>query len=127
MLKAGILYFAVTFAVAFVLGTIRVLWLVPQVGTRVAELLEMPVLLAVIILGARWVVRRLAMPPVPAQRLGMGLIALGILLLFEFTLVLWVRGMTFEGYLANLDPVSGTAYYVMLGMFALMPLWVVRR
>lgn len=126
-LIAGLLYFATTFAVAFVLGAIRVLWLVPQVGTRAAELMEMPVLLVVIILGARWVVRRLAVPPVPAQRLGMGCVALGVLLLFEFTLVLWVRGMTFEDYLATRDPVSGTVYYLMLGVFALMPSWVARR
>jgi hypothetical protein len=96
ILKAGILYFAVTFAVAFALGAIRVLWLVPQFGTRAAELMEMPVMLAVVIVAARWVVRRLAVPPAPARRLGMGFIALGILFVFEFTLVLWVRGMTFD-------------------------------
>ncbi|HEX6828641.1 MAG TPA: hypothetical protein VF104_06640 [Burkholderiales bacterium] len=127
VLKAGLFYFAVTFAVAFALGTIRVLWLVPQVGTRAAELLEMPVMLGVVMVAARWVVRRLAVPPAPAPRLGMGFIALGILLVFEFTLVLWVRGMTFEDYLATRDPVSGTAYYVLLGAFALMPLLVARK
>ena len=60
VLKAGISYFALVFGAGFVLGPIRLLWLVPRVGTRTAELLEMPVMLAVIIVAARWLVRRLA-------------------------------------------------------------------
>jgi len=127
VLKAGLLYFAIVFGAGFVLGTIRVLWLVPQLGARTAELLEMPVMLGATILAAQWVVRRLAVPPIAAQRLGMGFIALGILVLVEFTAVLWLRGMTFEDYLATRDPVSSTVYFVMLGVFALMPLWVARR
>jgi hypothetical protein len=42
ILKAGVLYFAVIFGAGFVLGLIRILWLVPRLGTRVAELLEAP-------------------------------------------------------------------------------------
>ena len=60
-LKAGVLYFAVVFAVGLALGTLRVLWLVPRVGSRTAELMETPIMLAVTVLAARWVVRRLAM------------------------------------------------------------------
>jgi hypothetical protein len=47
-------------------------------------------------------------------------------LIAEFTLVLLIRGMTIRDYLATLDPVSGTVYYALLGVFALMPLWVAR-
>lgn len=54
VVKAGAIYFALVFASAFVLRTIRVLWLVPTVGTRAAELLEMPLMLAVVIVAARW-------------------------------------------------------------------------
>lgn len=53
VLKAGALYFAIVFGAGFVLGPIRVLWLVPRVGTRVAELMEMPVMLLVSVLSAR--------------------------------------------------------------------------
>jgi len=49
-------------------------------------------MLAVTVLAARWVVRRLAVPPAPAIRLGMGLIALALLLAAEFGFVLWLRG-----------------------------------
>jgi hypothetical protein len=127
ILKAGVLYFAVVFGTGFVLGTLRTLWVVPRLGTRMAELLEMPVMLVVTIAAAWWIVRRLAVPPTPSRRLGMGGIALSLLLLAEFTVVLWVRGMSIREYLASRDPVSGTAYYVMLGGFAVMPLLVERR
>ena len=57
----------------------------------------------------------------------MGCVALGLLLVAEFTLVLWLRGLSIGEYLASRDPVSGTVYYVMLGVFAIMPLLVARR
>jgi type IV secretory pathway TrbD component len=56
----------------------------------------------------------------------MGCVALGLLLIAEFTLVLWLRGLSISQYLASRDPVSGTACYVMLGVFAIMPVLVER-
>ena len=127
ILKAGVLYFALVFGAGFVLGTVRTLWVVPRVGTRTAELLEMPIMLVVTIVAARWTVLRLALPSVPSARLGMGGIALVLLLVAEFTLVLWLRGLTIREYLASRDPVAGTVYYVMLAVFAIMPLLVATR
>ena len=101
ILKAGVLYFALVFGAGFVLGPIRILWLVPRFGTRTAELMEMPIMLAVVMFAARWVVQRLAMPPTPSKRLGVGF--------------------------AHRDPVAGTVYIVMLGVFAIMPHLVSRR
>ena len=126
ILKAGGLYFALVFGAGFVLGPIRILWAVPRFGERMAELMETPIMFAVTILAARWVVRRLAVPPKPSDRLGMGFTALGLLLVAEFTLVLWLRGLSISDYLATRDPVAGTVYYVMLGVFAVMPLLVAR-
>lgn len=127
ILKAGALYFALVFGAGFVLGPIRLLWVVPRFGTRMAELMETPIMFVVIIVAARWVIRRLAVPSVSSGRLGMGCIALGLLLVAEFTLVLWLRGLSISEVLATRDPVSGTVYYVMLGVFAIMPLLVARR
>jgi hypothetical protein len=127
ILKAGVLYFALAFGAGFVLGTIRTLWVVPRVGTRTAELMETPVMLVVIIVASRWVVLHLVVPWAPSARLGMGGIGLCLLLVAEFGLVLWLRGLSIREYLATRDRVSGTVYYVMLGVFAIMPLLVARR
>lgn len=127
ILKAGALYFSLVFGAGFVLGTIRVLWIVPLTGTRVAELMETPVMLTVTILAAHWVVRRFCLAAAAAGRLSVGLIALGFLLVTEFTVVLWLRGMTIRDYFASRDPIAGTVYFIMLGLFAVMPLLVARR
>jgi hypothetical protein len=127
ILKAGVLYFALVFGAGFVLGTIRTLWVVPRIGTRMAELMETPVMLVVIILASRWLVLHLVVPSVLSARLGMGGIALCLLLVAEFGLVLWLRGLSIREYVATRDPVSGTVYYVMLGVFAIMPLLLARR
>jgi hypothetical protein len=63
----------------------------------------------------------------PADRLVMGGVALVLTLAAEFGLVLQLRGLSLQEYFASRDPVSGTAYYLMLGVFALMPLLVHRR
>jgi hypothetical protein len=127
ILKAGVTYFALVFGAGFVLGTIRTMWVVPRLGNRMAELLEMPIMLVVTVVAARWVVRRLAVPFSLSTRLGIGCLALVLLLIAEFGLVLWLRDISISEYLANRDPISGTAYYAMLGVFGIMPLLVVRR
>jgi hypothetical protein len=127
ILKAGVLYFALVFGAGFVLGPIRLLWAVPRFGTRMAELMETPIMFVVIILAACWIVRHFAVPFTSSRRLGIGFIALGFLLVAEFGFVLWLQGLSVSGYLATRDPVSGTVYYLMLGVFAIMPLLVVRR
>jgi type IV secretory pathway TrbD component len=127
ILKAGVFYFALVFGAGFVLGPMRILWVVPRFGVRMAELLETPIMLVVTIFAARWIVRRLAVPFTAVSRLGMGFVALSLLLAAEFTLVLWLRGLSISEYLSSRDPVSGTVYYVMVGAFAIMPLLVDRR
>ena len=127
ILKAGALYFALVFGAGFVLGPIRIMWIVPRFGARIAELMETPIMFGVTILAARWIVRRPAVPLKPSSRLGMGCVGLGLMLVAEFTLVLWLRGLSISEYLASRDPVSGTVYYVMLGVFAIMPFLVSPR
>jgi hypothetical protein len=126
-LRAGVLYFALVFAAGFGLGIMRVFWIVPHLGERTAELLEMPLMLGVMIMAARWIVHRLAIPPTRSARLGMGGVALGLLLAAEWVLVVWLRGLSIGAYVAGRDPVGGTMYLLMLGVFALMPLCVARR
>ncbi len=126
LLKAGALYFAIVFGAGFVFGTVRVLWAVPRFGERAAELMETPLMLVVTVFAARWITGRLAVPATPFARLGVGFVALGLLLAAEFAGVLWLRGLTIDEYFATRDPVSGTVYILMLGAFAVMPLLVTR-
>jgi len=121
ILKAGVLYFAVVFGAGFVLGTIRTLWVVQRVGVRTAELMEMPIMLAVTIVAARWTVLRLSVPMMWSARLEMGCIALVLMLIAEFGFVLWIRGLSIKEYFSTRDPVSGATYYLLLIVFAIMP------
>ena len=127
VLKAGQFYFALVFGAGFVLGPIRILWDVPRFGMRMAERMEAPIMFAVTIFAARWIVRHLALPPTVSIRLGMGDIALGLMMVAEFAFVLRLRGLSISEYLANRDPVSGMVYSVMLLIFAIMPYLVARR
>jgi type IV secretory pathway TrbD component len=124
VVKAGVLYFTLVFGVGFVLGTIRTLWVVPRVGARKAELMETPIMLVVTIVAARSIILRLGLPFTFSARLGMGFIALLLLLVAEFGFVFWFRGQTNREYFASRDPVAGTVYYLMLAVFAIMPLLV---
>jgi len=49
------------------------------------------------------------------------------LLVAEFTLVLGLRGLTIRGCLASRGPLSGTVYFVLLAIFALLPLLAARK
>jgi hypothetical protein len=124
-LKYGSLYFALVFSAGFVLGTIRVLALEPRIGVKNAELLEMPIMLIVIYLSARYVVSKM---PSTGKRLPYfiaGISALVLLLLLEFTLVSGLQGISIEDYLDSRDEVAFGAYIVSLIIFAHMPLLIV--
>jgi hypothetical protein len=114
-------YFALVFGAGFILGAVRVLFLVPRVGVRMAELLEMPVMLLVIVCAARAVIRRFALAPVPGARLPVGALALALLVAAELLLAAVLQGQSVQQYVASRDPVSGSAYLGMLVLFALMP------
>ena len=124
-LKAGVLYFLVVFGTGFVLGPVRVLWLEPKVGDRVAQFIEMPIMLAVMI-GAAWWTARRASDRADRFLLQVGGLALLLVLLTEFTVVLWLRGLSLSSYFKDFDPVTGILYYSLLGLFAVLP-WLTRR
>ncbi len=120
-LKPALLYFALVLGTGFVLGTIRVPFLVPRLGERYAELLEMPFMFVAIVLAARFVVRRFALPANLALRLQVGFLALALSVLAELLLAAVLQGRSIAQYIASRDPVSGSVYLGMLLLFALMP------
>ncbi|MDH4155586.1 MAG: hypothetical protein OEV01_17580, partial [Nitrospira sp.] len=119
-LQTAALYFLLVFGAGFVLGTGRVLIVVPLLGERVAELLEMPLMLAVIVTAARWVVRH-KLDGRQSSALSVGFIAMGFVLLADLAVGMWLRGMSAKEVFLNRDPVSGAAYYAALLLFAVMP------
>ena len=125
-LSAALLYFACVFGAGFALALIRVPLLVPRLGVRWAELIEMPLMAAVIVLAARWTVRRCALPARPPIRLAAGAVALALLLAAEVGLAIALQGASVREVVMDRDPVSGTVYALMLIVFALMP-WFVAR
>jgi len=58
IIKAGFAYFSLAFGAGFVMGAIRVPFLVPRLGERLAELIEMPFMFIVIVLAARFITKR---------------------------------------------------------------------
>ena len=84
----------------------------------------MPVMLAIVILSARWVTQYVQVTPTASSRLGMGGMALAMVLALDFTVILWIRGLSFRQYVEMFDPIAGTTYFMMLGIFAVMPFLV---
>jgi hypothetical protein len=125
-IKAGITYFAMVLGAGFIMGSIRVPLLVPRLGERMAELIEMPVMFVVILLAARFIAKRFALPPRTSVRLAAGLLALGLSLLAEVLLAAVLQDRSVGEYIASRDPVSGSVYLAMLVLFALMPLILAR-
>jgi hypothetical protein len=119
-------YFAIVFGAGFVFGTVRVMWLVPTVGVRAAELTELPLMLAVVFFAARWVNRRVLRERDQSARLIVGVVGFALLLLAELMLGVTLGGLTPKEVFLNHDAVSGTAYYLSLCVFALMP-WFLGR
>jgi hypothetical protein len=120
-LKAGAAYFVCVFGVGSLLGSIRVPFLVPRFGVRAAELMEMPFMLAAILVSSRWIVNRFDLLDRSGTCLAAGLLALLLLGATELVLAFGIQGLSPLNYLASRDPVSGGAYAGMLLLCALMP------
>jgi hypothetical protein len=120
-LRLTLTYFGIVFGAGFLLGTIRTIWLEPLLGQRSAELFETPFMVAVYTATAFYLVDRwrAALTLRSAALIGLG--ALIILLVFEFSVVLTLRGLTVSEYLSSRDPVAGTVYVMSLIVFAAMP------
>jgi hypothetical protein len=121
LLKAGVSYFALVFAAGFILGVVRRFLVEPMIGTRAAEVAEVPVMVGLSMLAAWFVVRYYCRGLGRGWRLAVGAIALLLLAASEAALVVLVRGQTLERYLATRDVLAFDVYLAGLLLFALMP------
>ncbi len=125
-ITVGTLYFTLIFALDFVLGTLRTLWLAPLIGKTLAVLVEQPLMLTASWFVAGWLVRRggIVTTRERAAMAGAAFLLLIIVepvfaaLLFDQSPAMWLQGVfTMPG------PI-GLAGQIAL---ALMPLVVKRK
>jgi hypothetical protein len=124
--RAGAAYFALVFGAGFALGLIRVPFLMPRLGERVAELLETPLMLVVIYFASRYVVRRFALTSSARLAVAVGMLALVLLLTAEFLLAAALQGRSIVAYISGRDPISGAVYLASMVLYAVMP-WLQTR
>jgi len=120
---AGLIYFALVFALGFVLGTLRVLYMAPLLGERWAVLIELPVIVAgcaaAAVVGLR--AAGLHAERQLRARAVMGLVAVGLLLTLELSLVRWLRGLSLRDALIGGDWVATLAYRASLFLMGVIP------
>src|SRR5262245_18281246 len=115
LLKAGALYFALAFAAGWVLGPIRELLVIPRVGRTAGYLFEAPLMLIVMVVAARWVVRRFGVLDISGRAV-VGLVALPVIA--ELSATRWLRGLSLSEYLSGLRSIPGTISVVLFLLFA---------
>lgn len=118
---AAITYFAIVMGSGFVLGVFRVPFLVPRIGERWAELLEMPIMAAVIFFGAGYVLRRFPAVRTVGRTLVVGFVALALSICTELGLAVLIQSQTLAEFIASRDKISGSVYVGLLLVFAVMP------
>jgi hypothetical protein len=99
--KAGVAYWALIFALGFVLGTVRMLWGAKALGETTFILIEIPVILTASWFAARWLLRRYAVQTLPAVAL-MGTLAFTLLMGAELALAMELSGQSPDAWFATL-------------------------
>lgn len=120
VIRAALAYLAVVFAVAFLLGTIRVLWLIPRMGELWAVLIEVPLLLALSWVVAGAVLRRRPLVGL-ASRAAMGATAFAGLMALELAVGRFGFGQSLAGMLAAMGQPAGLIGLAGQIGFALIP------
>ncbi|WP_414474356.1 hypothetical protein [Microvirga sp. M2] len=122
-IKAGVAYFGVVFGLGFLLGAVRILALVPWFGPVGAVAVEIPVMLGASWLACGWAVRLFAVPSAWQDRLAMGAIAFGCLMVAELTVSMIAFGRSMAEHLAiyrEIDALIGLAAQLVFAGFPLI-------
>lgn len=123
---AALAYWGIVFVLGFVLGFIRVTWVIPLVGLMPATLMELPIILTASWFASGWLVRRFAIVS-GGDALIAGALAFAILMVAECALALALNGQSPAEWLAGLRQPHALLGLAGQVMFALMPWWRVRR
>ena len=121
-LKAGSVYFAAVYAIGFILGTARVLLLLPYVGETAAVLFETPLMLLVSWIAARWSSESFSVPVTAPSRVAMGVTAFALVILGELGVSILVFGRSLDATVATYRSLPGIVGLAAQVVFALIPL-----
>ena len=120
ILKASFAYFAIVFAVGFVLGALRVLITAPLLGDPWATIVELPVMLAGSWLVCNRVIAHWRIPPAAPVRLVLGGLAFAFLIGAEIALGVTAFGRRLEQVLSSYrqtGPLLGLLAQMLFGLF----------
>jgi hypothetical protein len=121
--RAGWVYFGMVYALGFLLGAMREMWLAPRFGGFWPRIVELPVMLAASWLAAWWVVNRYGLETV-RERLVMGLVAFGLLMAGEVLVSILAMGRSLSQHLASYASWQGAISLAAQCAFALFPLLI---
>ena len=121
VLKAGATYFLVVYALGFLLGTVRVLLVIPRIGETGAVLLETPIILGASWVASRWSANRFAVPAEAAPRLAMGGFAVTLLMLAEIAVSMLAFGRAWTDIIALYRSLPGVIGLAAQAAFAVLP------
>ncbi len=119
---AGLLYYAVVFSLAFVLGVARTLVIPPWLGATAAVLIEVPIIVAVSFVAARYLLRR--RPLSQSQRAVMGGLGFALTMASEALLAGLIREQSIGQWAAELFTPLGMAGLAGQLAFGAMPLLI---
>jgi hypothetical protein len=126
VITGAVAYWGIVFAIGFVLGTVRVLWVIPRIGLVPATLLELPLILAASWFAAGWLVRRFGLTRA-GEALAAGALAFAILMAAECALAGVLTGQTPAQWLTGLRQPHALLGLAGQVVFALIPWWRARR
>lgn len=124
-LIAGAVYFLLLFALGFVLGTVRVVFIAPHSGEVAATLAELPVMLIAAYFTCRWVLRHWHVPPATGTRWTMVVWFFALLMFFETLLGVALFGRSVAEQWAALTTPAGMLGLSAQIVAALLPVFII--
>ena len=125
IIRAAATYWAIIFALGFVLGTIRVLWIAAALGLMPATALELPIMLGASWIASGWVVRRFGLHG-SGEALAAGTLAFALLMAAECALAAVLASQSPAQWFAGLAEPHAALGLAGQVAFALMPWWRAR-
>jgi hypothetical protein len=117
---AGAAYFLIVFTIAFVLGALRVMFVVPAVGEVLATLGELPFMLAASWVTSAWLLRHWRMPSMATSAV-MGISAFALLMVAEAVGGILIFDRTLSAFVSSFGTAAGALGLAGQVAFALIP------